>query len=127
MDRIIIEDLRLRCIVGVNPDERTQDRDVNLCITLYADLRRAGSSDDLADTVDYSALERDVRALVEGSRFLLIERLAHEIAHFCLQRPGVDRVVVRLEKPHALRFARTVAVEIERNHADCAAPAGRRT
>jgi dihydroneopterin aldolase/D-erythro-7,8-dihydroneopterin triphosphate epimerase len=122
VDRIIIEDLRLRCIVGVNPDERNQPRDVNLRITLCTDLRPAGSSDVLADTVDYSALHDDIRALVETSRFLLIERLAHEVARICLQRPGVERASVRLEKPGALRGARTVAVEIERTRADYAVP-----
>jgi FolB domain-containing protein len=122
VDRIIIEDLRLRCIVGVNPDERTQAQDINLRLTLCTDLRPAGSSDDLADTVDYSVLEDDIRALVEGSRFFLIERLADEIARLCLRRPEVERVMVRLEKPGALRFARTVAVEIERTQADEAKP-----
>jgi FolB domain-containing protein len=122
VDRIIIEDLLLRCIVGVNPDERTKEQDVNLRITLSLDLRQAGSSDDLADTVDYKTLKGDIRALVEGSRFFLIERLAHEIARLCLQRPGVQGATVRLEKPGALRFARTVAVEIERSRADYREP-----
>ena len=63
MDRIIIEDLLLRCIVGVNPEERIQEQDVNLRITLSTDLRQAGSSDVLADTVDYSTLQGDICVL----------------------------------------------------------------
>ena len=126
MDKIVIEDLLLRCIVGVNPDERNKEQDINLRITLHTDLRQAGRSDALADTVDYSALKADIRALVEGSRFFLIERLAHEVARTCLQRPKVERAVVRLEKPGALRFARTVAVEIERTRADYAEPGNQR-
>jgi FolB domain-containing protein len=118
VDRIVIEDLLLRCIVGVNPDERTKERDVVLRVTLELDLRRVGGSDDLADTVDYKALKGDIRSLVEGSRYLLIEKLAHEVARLCLSRRGVQRTVVRVEKPGALRFARTVAVEIERERRD---------
>lgn len=118
MDRIVIEDLLLRCIVGVNPEERTQERDVVLKVVLSVDLRRAGRSDDLADTVDYKALKGSIRALVEGSRSLLIEKLAHEVARLCLAQPGVECAVVRVEKPGALRFARTVAVEIERDRGD---------
>ncbi|NLF17741.1 MAG: dihydroneopterin aldolase [Lentisphaerae bacterium] len=118
MDRIVIEDLLLRCIVGVNPEERTKLQDVNLQVTLYADLRPAGRSDDLADTIDYKGLKGDIRALVEGSSYLLIERLAHEVARQCLRRPGVERVQVRVEKPGALRFARTVAVVVERSRSD---------
>ena len=118
MDRIIIQDLVLHCIVGNNPDERSTVREVNLCLTLGTDLRPAGRSDNLADTVDYQQLKVEVRALVESSRYFLIERLAHEVARVCLQHAGVTQVSVRLEKPGALRFARTVAVEIERTRAD---------
>ena len=118
MDSIVIEDLLLRCIVGVNPEERTKLQDVNLQVTLFADLRPAGRSDDLGDTIDYKGLKGDIRALVEGSSYLLIERLAHEVARLCLRRPGVERVLVRVEKPGALRFARTVAVVVERRRSD---------
>lgn len=120
MDRIIIEDLLLRCIVGINPDERVKEQDVNLRLVLHADLRQAGRSDDIADTVNYKAVKVAVRQFVEASSFLLIEKLATEIARLCLRDPRVERVDVRLEKPGALRFARTVAVEISRTRADLA-------
>ena len=120
MDRIVIEDLFLRCIVGVNPEERIKQQDVNLRIVLHADLRQAGRTDDLKDTVDYKAVKVAVRELVEGSSFLLIEKLANEVARRCLDDPRVEQAEVRLEKPGALRFARTVAVDISRTRADFA-------
>jgi FolB domain-containing protein len=118
MDRIRIVDLQLRCIIGVYPEERRERQDVCLNITLFADLRAAGLSDCLADTVDYKSIKRDVRSLVEGSSFQLVEALAAAVARRCLQAPGVSRVQVRLDKPGALRFARSVAVEIDRTRAD---------
>ncbi len=132
MDRIVIEDLLLRCVIGVNPEERRQPQDVVLRVVLDVDLRRAGRSDDLAHTVDYKALKGRIRGLVEGSRFFLIEKLAHEVARVCLAEPRVERVAVRVEKPGALRFARTVAVEIARcrddfpdlSQPDCPRPPG---
>ena len=120
MDQIHINDLRLRCVIGVYPEERREKQDITLNITLFADLRAAGSSDDLRDTVDYKAVKQAVRALVEGSNFLLVEKLAAEVARVCLQTPRVERARVRLDKPGALRFARSVAVEIERTVADFA-------
>ena len=121
MDRIEITDLLLRCIIGVNPDERREKQDVNICITLCADLRAAGRSDDIGDTIDYKRIKLAVREMVEQSRFLLLERLAEETAQLCLADARVQRVVVRIEKPGALRFARTVAVVIERSRAQAAA------
>jgi dihydroneopterin aldolase/D-erythro-7,8-dihydroneopterin triphosphate epimerase len=114
LDRIHIRDLAARCIVGINPDERVNKQDIVINLTLHADLRKAGRTDDIADTVDYKAVKRKVLALVEGSSFLLLERLAEAIAGACLAQPGVRRVRVLVEKPAALRFARTVGVEIVR-------------
>lgn len=117
LDRIHIIDLLLRCILGVNPDEREKRQDVILNLTLHADLRRAGQSDRIEDTVDYKAIKERVIALVEGSRYFLAERLAERVAEVCLEDERVRRVEVRLEKPGALRFARSVGVEIVRERA----------
>jgi dihydroneopterin aldolase/D-erythro-7,8-dihydroneopterin triphosphate epimerase len=114
LDAIHIRDLRLRCIVGVYEHERREKQDVVLQITLYADLRKAGRSDDLADTVDYKSAKKAVAALVEASSFKLVEALAEAVAETCLAQAGVQAVGVLVEKPGALRFARTVGVEIRR-------------
>ena len=118
LDRIHIHDLRARCIVGTNPEERVNSQDVVINLTLHADLRRAGDSDDIGDTVDYRAVKKDVLAMVEASSYQLIERLAERIAEVCLAHHGVRRVDVLLEKPGALRFARTVGVQIVRQRVD---------
>lgn len=114
MDRIHIRDLLLRCVIGVNPDERNRKQDVVTNITLFADLRAAGCSDAIADTVNYSTLRSQLVELIEGSSFFLIEKLAEEIASTCLSFDGVAGVKVVVEKPTALQFARTVGVEILR-------------
>ena len=113
-DRILLLDLRLRCIVGVRERERREPQDVVVNLVLYADLEQAGRSDRLEDTVDYSALSRRVEDLVEGSSFALIEALAQAIAASCLQEPGVRGVTVRVDKPAALPRGRAAAVEIHR-------------
>lgn len=113
-DRIHIRDLPLRCIIGVRDREREAKQNVLLNITLHADLRAACASDDIADTVDYVRIKKRVIELVEGSSFRLVEALARAVADACLEDPMVQRVDVVVEKPGALRFARTVAVEITR-------------
>ena len=114
LDRIHIRALSLRCLIGVRPSERSNKQDVTVDITLMADLRRPCASDELGDTVDYSAVERDVVAAVEESSFFLIERLAEFVAEVCLAHPGVRGVRVAVEKPGASRRGRAVAAEIER-------------
>ncbi len=114
MDRIFIRDLAVRCIIGVNEDERREKQDVLINVALEADLKRAGKSDRFSDTVDYRAIKKEIYAMAESSQYFLIEALAERVAEICLQHPGVLRADVTVEKPAALRFARTVAVEIAR-------------
>jgi len=114
MDRILISDLLVRCIIGVNEDERHNKQDVVINLAIGTDLSRAGASDRFEDALDYRGLKKQIMSLAENSRFFLIEALAEAVAALCLGHAVVEEVTVRVEKPLALRFARTVGVEITR-------------
>jgi FolB domain-containing protein len=114
LDKIHIKDLMIRCIIGLNDWEREKKQDVLINITLYTDLAAAGQSDRIEDTVDYKAIKQKVVDMVEASSYMLIERLAQHVAEICLENPRVQRVKVTIDKTGALRFARSVGVEIVR-------------
>ncbi|MFT7668495.1 MAG: D-erythro-7,8-dihydroneopterin triphosphate epimerase [Planctomycetota bacterium] len=114
MDKIRIEDLRLRCIIGLNPEEREKQQDVVIQATMHADLRKAGQSDEVEHTVNYKTIKNSIVKHVEASSYQLIERLAETVAELCLTNERVHHVDLRVDKPGALRFARTVSVEITR-------------
>lgn len=115
MDRILIRDLAVRCIIGIYPEERRAKQDVIVNLAIESDFRRAARTDSIRDAVDYKALKKDVIGLVETSAFGLVETLASRIADLCLGTPRVKRVTVTVDKPGALRFARSVAVEVTRS------------
>jgi D-erythro-7,8-dihydroneopterin triphosphate epimerase len=117
-DFIEIEDLLIRTIVGVNPDERENRQDVVITVRLEADLRPAARTDSIDDAINYKTIKKSIVAFVEQSGFQLVETLAEEIAQLCLKDARVERVRVHLRKPGALRFARSVGVCIERDQHD---------
>ncbi len=117
-DQILIKDLLLRGIVGINDWEREKRQDILINITLSGNLSIAGRSDDIEDTINYRTVTKKVIKLVEEGSPYTVEYLATEIAQLCLETEGVESARVRVEKPGALRFARSVGVEIERTHAD---------
>jgi dihydroneopterin aldolase/D-erythro-7,8-dihydroneopterin triphosphate epimerase len=117
-DQIEIKDLLLRTIIGINEEERRKRQDVLINITLFADTRPAGQSDDIRDAVNYRTITKQVIHLVEDSQFYLVEKMAAEIARICLKDPQVEKVKVSVEKPGALRFARSVGVTVEREPAN---------
>ncbi len=94
-------------------DERREKQDVTINLSFYADFRTPGRTDRLED-IDYRAIKKRILGLVENSGYFLLESLAEAIANVCLAAPGVMRVRVRVDKPSALGFARSVGVEIMR-------------
>jgi D-erythro-7,8-dihydroneopterin triphosphate epimerase len=118
LDKIYIRDLGLRCILGVYEDERRAKQDIIVNITLHVNLRKACTSDCMDDTVDYKTIKNWIVEMVESSGFYLVERLAQAIADLCLESEKVQRADVTVDKPGALRYARSVAVEISRERGD---------
>lgn len=122
MDRIRIKDLTVRCVIGITEDERRDRQDVLINVVLTTDTRKAGASDRLEDAVNYRTLNKRILHHVESSKHQLVETLAERIADICLTDPRVQHVEVTVEKPGALRFARSVGVEIARSRIPTAPP-----
>ena len=117
-DRIEIRDLLLRGIVGINETERRKRQDILLNLTLVTDTQAAAASDDIQDTVNYRTVTKSIIELVESSSFFTVEKMAHEVARLVLTAHPVQEITVTVEKPGALRFARSVGVTITRRAGD---------
>ncbi len=119
LDQITIRDLLVRGIVGINPDERTNRQDILVNVTLWADLRPAAASDDIADTVNYRTIAKALIHHIEHNEPQLVERLAADLINICFEvEPRVQAVELSVEKPGAVRFTRSVGVTLYRQRQD---------
>lgn len=116
MDRILISGLRELGIHGVLPEEQQRPQPFQVDLELVVDMRAAGETDALDDTVDYSAVCESVTRVVASESYALLERLAERIAEVCRADTRVQGVVVELRKLHPpVRAALdSVGVRIER-------------
>lgn len=108
--RIRIKDLRLRTYVGFNEEEQHKLQDVVINISIEYDALDAARSDAVERALDYKTITKGVIALVENNRFLLLEKLVHDVLEDILEYPTVRHVEVEVDKPHALRFADSVSL-----------------
>jgi len=115
MDKVFIKDLLARGILGVNESERTKPQDILINITLFTDTSAAGKSDDIEDCINYRTIAKKTLAHAEKAERLTVEALAEDIAAMALEMDHVQKVLVCVEKPGAVRFSRSVGVEIERS------------
>ncbi len=101
LDRIAVTGIAVRGHHGVLPEERRDGQTFVVDVALGLDTRSAAATDDLARTVDYSAVAQQVVAVVAGEPLDLIETLASRIADLCLAHDLVEVVEVVVHKPEA--------------------------
>jgi FolB domain-containing protein len=115
MDKVMIKDILARGIIGIRDWEREKPQDILINLDLYTEVRRQAAADNIAECIDYSQLTKKVIHLAETAQRFTVEALAEDIAQVCLEDPRVLKTTVRVEKPGAVRFAKSVGVEIERS------------
>ena len=116
MDKVIIKDLTARGIIGINDWEREKPQEILINIILFANLKKVCDTDDISYSVNYRTISKKALFIAEESQRYTVEALAEDIAHACLGESGVKKVIVRVEKPGAVRFSQSVGVEIERSN-----------
>ena len=115
MDKVIIKNLLARGIIGIHDWERKRAQNILINLTLFTDTRRAAETDDIDDCVNYSTMSKKILAHAETANRETVEALANDLAKICFEDGGVQKVIIRVEKPGAVRFAESVGVEIERS------------
>ncbi|HEX6475511.1 MAG TPA: dihydroneopterin aldolase [Candidatus Limnocylindria bacterium] len=100
-DRITLRGMEFMGRHGVNPEEQITPQPFEVDLILRTDLSRPAATDELADTIDYSAAFKVVAEVVEDRSYRLIERLAGAVAEAVLATFPVDDVEVRVRKPKA--------------------------
>ncbi|MCB9771945.1 MAG: dihydroneopterin aldolase [Candidatus Omnitrophica bacterium] len=114
MATIRITDLKLQTIIGINAWERKLKQDIIINVFLDFDSSKAAKSDNIKDTLDYKALKKQIMTFIRSSKFFLLEKLVEEVLTLIMSDPKVLKATVRIDKPKALRFAKSVSIESSR-------------
>ena len=116
LDKVHIIDLSVTGIIGIKPDERVNPQEILVNATMWVDTSPAAQSDDIQDAANYRTISKAIIAHIEQGKPMLVERLVQEIADLIFEvEPKVQEVEVRVEKPGALRYARSVGITIHRS------------
>ncbi|MGK7910023.1 MAG: dihydroneopterin aldolase [Synechococcus sp.] len=115
-DKIHVSDIRCYGYTGLLPEEQVLGQWFVVDLTLWTNLRAAGDSDDIEDTVDYVSAIQAVKDVVKQKTFKTIEALAKAISEELLALVGVEQVNVHLTKcaPPIPDFDGEVSVDITR-------------
>lgn len=115
MDIVFIRDLRIETVIGIYDWEREIRQTVSLDLEMGTDIRRAGETDHIDDTLDYKSVAKALIDFVEKSEFQLVETLAEQCSQIVLNDFNVPWLRLRLSKPGAVTGSQDVGVLIERS------------
>lgn len=117
MDKIFLNDLKVDTIIGIYDWERETLQTLRFDLEIDWDIRQAAQSDDISNTLDYGAVANVLVEFVANSRYLLIERLAEEVAQLLLKTFAIPKLKLTLTKPVKLHGQNYAQIVIERSKA----------
>ncbi len=110
MQTIRIKNLKLRIIVGINPEERIHKQDVLINITADIDDSKVIQTEDINDTLNYRNLAKSIIDFVEKSEFHLLETLVDKVLNLVMSNDMVIRASVEIDKTTVLRYCDSVSL-----------------
>ncbi|MCC4271177.1 dihydroneopterin triphosphate 2'-epimerase [Marinobacter nauticus] len=111
--RVQIKNLLLRAYIGIKEEEINNQQDVVINVCLTYDASEAIERNEISAALNYRTITKQIIAHVDGQRFALLERLAHEVLTIVMEHGAVRWAEVEIDKPHALRYAESVSVTLE--------------
>ena len=116
-DRIILRDLQAFSKLGSYDFERILGQSIMIDLELELDLKKAGETNDVNDSIDYVEVSIAVRELCQSREFLLIENLATEIIKMLFNKfEKLEGVLIEIKKTivNAEQFTGMPAIKIHR-------------
>lgn len=114
MARIRVKNLLIRTYIGFNPEELVNKQDVIINLEIVVDISGSAiEADEPLDIFDYKTITKKIIAHVQEGRFKLLEVLTKSILELIMTDEKVKYARVEVDKPHALRFAESVSLEME--------------
>lgn len=113
MDKIVLRDMKFYGYHGVLPEEKAVGQPFIVSVEIFTDLTQAGLTDNLENTINYAQAYQEIKTIVEGKSFNLIEALGQEIAVALLRLYEVPKVKVIIDKPEAPVPGGTIGARIE--------------
>lgn len=110
---INITNLRLRTFIGFNEEEKTKQQDIVINAEIHYPASRLCLEDSVDNALNYKFITKKVIQHVEEGRFLLLEKLVMDVLDICSEHDWVSYAKVKIDKPHALRFADSVSLTLE--------------
>ncbi len=113
-DTIFIRELKIPCLIGIFDWERKKKQIVSIDLEFPSAILKPAKSDHIRDAADYKKIAKRTIEFVSKSQYFLIEALIENLAQLLLKEFKLKEITLQVEKPGAIRGAKTVGIRINR-------------
>ena len=110
----MIKEAEFYCNLGITAEEREHKQKILVDMTLFYDTADAAATDAIDKTINYSSVFKQVQELLESKPYNLIETIAEQISRLIKSYFGVNKTIICVKKPQAIKKAVYAAIEVER-------------
>lgn len=114
MDKIYIDELYVKTIIGVESWERKTKQTLLVSVELAINASMASQHDDICDAINYADVCQHIETYIATTQYQLIETLAEKTTAMILDTFPVPWVQLTVKKPHAVPGTQCISVTIQR-------------
>jgi 7,8-dihydroneopterin aldolase/epimerase/oxygenase len=107
------QDLKVNCIIGINPEERLQEQEIFIDLQVESDFSKVSITDDLSEAINYVTLSEFCADFAITGKYNMIESLAHDLLQRLQYKFHLAWIKIIIKKPKALKNASFSFVELE--------------
>ena len=115
---VFIKDFIIEEIIGVHKHEKIKKQKIKFNIVLNVNQSSVPDEKDINSIVDYEKITNKLEDLTKGKKYNFLESLAEDSFKEIFEDKRINSVIIKIEKPEAIKNAESVGVEVFKTRKD---------
>jgi len=115
---VFIKDFIIEEIIGIHKHEKIKKQKIKFNIVLDINQSSIPDEKDIKSIVDYEKITKKIENLTKSKKYNFLESLAEDSFKEIFEDKRINSVTIKIEKPEAIKKAKSVGVEIFKTRKD---------
>ena len=115
---VFIKDFIIQEIIGIHEHEKIKKQKIKFNIVIDEDPNSVPNEKDIKSIVDYEKITNKLENLAKSKKYNFLESLAEDSFKQIFEDKRINSVTIKIEKPEAIKNAKSVGVEVFKTRKD---------
>tara|TARA_Y100000590_G_scaffold169096_1_gene193698 strand:- start:22 stop:450 length:429 start_codon:yes stop_codon:yes gene_type:complete len=115
---VFINDFVIEEIIGIHKHEKIKKQKIKFNIVLDINQNSVPDENNIKSIVDYEKITDKLKNLTRNKKYNFLESLAEDSFKEIFEDKRINSIVIKIEKPEAIKNAKSVGVEVFKTRED---------